>query len=340
VNKTFNIIIILLIIQLIHQNLLIFCQNSKLLSFFEYSAVLDIFEEKRIMLKSMTGFGKAIKEYKEKKITVEIKSLNSKQSDINIKLPVHFREKELLLRNEINQNLNRGKIDLSVWIDGSENGKNIQFNEPLILEYYRQLDKISKKLGRTLDDEQVLHMIMRLPDVLKTETQTVDENEWDVIFETVQEALVQLNQFRLQEGNVLEQDFIMRIDIISNLLTKIEPFENERIIKIRERINQNLQETIETKQIDNNRLEQEIILYVEKLDITEEKIRLKNHCSYFIETMQKEEFAGKKLGFIVQEIGREINTIGSKANHVEIQKVVVQMKDELEKIKEQLLNIL
>jgi uncharacterized protein (TIGR00255 family) len=311
-----------------------------LLSFFEYSAVLDIFEEKRIMLKSMTGFGKAIKEYKEKKITIEIKSLNSKQSDINIKLPVHFREKELFLRNEINQCLNRGKIDLSVWIDGSENGKNIQFNEPLILEYYRQLDKISKKLGRTLDDEQVLHMIMRLPDVLKTETQTVDENEWDVIFATVQEALVQLNQFRVQEGNVLEQDFIMRIDIISNLLTKIEPFENERIIKIRERINQNLQETIETKQIDNNRLEQEIILYVEKLDITEEKIRLKNHCSYFIETMQKEEFAGKKLGFIAQEIGREINTIGSKANHVEIQKVVVQMKDELEKIKEQLLNIL
>jgi uncharacterized protein (TIGR00255 family) len=292
------------------------------------------------MLKSMTGFGKATKEIKEKKITVEIKSLNSKQSDINIKLPVQFREKELIIRNEINQSLNRGKIDLTVWLDGMENGKNIQFNETLILDYYNQLDKISRKIGRNIDDEQILQLIMRLPDVLKTENQTVDEAEWNAILSTIKDALVLLDQFRIQEGTILEQDFVKRIGLICNLLKEIQPFENERIDKIRERINQNLKETLDTKQIDANRFEQEIILYLEKLDITEEKIRLQNHCDYFLETMKSEEFAGKKLGFIAQEIGREINTIGSKANQVDIQKIVVQMKDELEKIKEQLLNIL
>ncbi len=288
----------------------------------------------------MTGFGKATNEYLEKKITVEIKSLNSKQSDISTRIPVQYREKELLIRNEVYQKLNRGKIDVSIWVEGSENDKNIQLNEGLILDYYNQLEKISKKIGRSLDNEQVLQLIMRLPDVMKAELKELDENEWNSIFQTVQNALIELDIFRTQEGNVLEKDFYNRIEIINHLLSEIEPFENERIVKIRERINQNLNEYIESKQIDNNRLEQEIILYIEKLDITEEKVRLKNHCSYFIMTMEKEEYAGKKLGFIVQEIGREINTIGSKANHVEIQKIVVQMKDELEKIKEQLLNIL
>jgi uncharacterized protein (TIGR00255 family) len=292
------------------------------------------------MVKSMTGFGKATSEFQQKTIIVEVKSLNSKQSDINIKVPVQFREKELALKNEINQKLNRGKIDLTVWLDGSENEKNIQLNEGLILDYYAQLDKIYQKIGRSIDNEQIMQIIMRLPDVLKTESQTVDENEWAVILLTAQEALNQLDEFRLQEGKVLEQDFIKRIELIGQLLLGIKPFEDERVQKIRERINQNLKETIETNQVDQNRLEQEIILYIEKLDITEEKVRLKNHCSYFLDTMKDEEMAGKKLGFIAQEIGREINTIGSKANHVEIQKIVVQMKDELEKIKEQLLNIL
>jgi uncharacterized protein (TIGR00255 family) len=292
------------------------------------------------MVKSMTGFGKATREYQQKKIIVEVKSLNSKQSDINIKVPAQFREKELALKNEINQKLNRGKIDLTVWLDGSENGKNIQLNEGLIMDYYAQLEKICHKMGRSIDNEQLMQIIMRLPDVLKTESQTVDEDEWAIIVLTAQEALNQLDEFRVQEGKVLEQDFIKRIEIIGQLLLEIKPFEDERVQKIRERINQNLKETIETNQVDQNRLEQEIILYIEKLDITEEKVRLKNHCSYFLDTMKDEEMAGKKLGFIAQEIGREINTIGSKANHVEIQKIVVQMKDELEKIKEQLLNIL
>ena len=292
------------------------------------------------MIKSMTGYGKATREFELKKIVVEIKSLNSKLSDINVKLPVQFREKELALRNEINLKLNRGKIDLNIWIDGTENDKNIQLNEGLILDYYKQFEKLYRKVGRNIDDEQIMHVIMRLPDVLKNEAQIVDEKEWSVLMSAVQDALQQLELFRIQEGKVLKEDFILRVDSIIKLLTEIAPFESERIVKIRERINQNLRETIETNQVDQNRLEQEIILYLEKLDITEEKVRLKNHCDYFIDTMNNEEFAGKKLGFITQEIGREINTIGSKANHVEIQKIVVQMKDELEKIKEQVLNIL
>jgi uncharacterized protein (TIGR00255 family) len=292
------------------------------------------------MIKSMTGFGKATKEFGEKKVTVEIKSLNSKQSDINIKLPAQYREKELILRNEINQWLNRGKIDLSIWVEGNDNEKNIQLNEALILDYYHQLDKICRQLGRPIQNEDILQTIMRLPEVVKTELKELDENEWNSIYTTVKAALQELNIFRIQEGKALESDFFKRIDLITGLLELIVPYENERITKIRERIVQNLKETIESNQIDQNRFEQEIILYLEKLDITEEKLRLKNHCNYFVETAKNEEYAGKKLGFIAQEIGREINTIGSKANHAEIQKIVVQMKDELEKIKEQLLNIL
>lgn len=292
------------------------------------------------MLKSMTGFGKSIFESDDKKITIEIKSLNSKQSDINIRIPQHYKEKELILRNEVNQFLNRGKIDVSVWIEGNDKEKIAHFNEDTIKDYYTQLLKVSKALGRNLNDEQVMQIIMRLPDVIKTEIREIDEEEWKAILKATREALSELNNFRIQEGKVLEKDFIKRIGRIETFLEQIKPFESERIDKIRERINQNLIENIDKAEIDENRFEQEIILYLEKFDITEEKVRLRNHCSYFLETMNKEELAGKKLGFISQEIGREINTIGSKANHVEIQKIVVQMKDELEKIKEQLLNIL
>jgi len=288
----------------------------------------------------MTGFGKATNEYKDKKLTVEIKSLNSKQSDVNVRMPQQYREKELVLRNEVIQKLNRGKIDLSIWIEGNDTDKTVQFNENLIKDYYIQLERVSKTIGQKLENEQVMQIIMRLPDVLKTETKELDENEWNAIFETMQTAIAQLDEFRVQEGKVLETDFIKRIDRIVNMLNQLKPFEKERIEKIRERINQNLAENIENVDIDKNRFEQEIIFYLEKFDITEEKVRLRNHTSYFIETIDNEEFAGKKLGFIAQEIGREINTIGSKANHVEIQMIVVQMKDELEKIKEQLLNIL
>ena len=288
----------------------------------------------------MTGFGKSTLETKDKKITVEIKSLNSKQSDINIRLPQHYKEKELILRNEINQCLNRGKIDVSVRFDGNDNDKTVQFNELLIKDYYQQLEKISKSIGRNLDDEQVLQLIMRLPDVFKTDIKDIDESEWLLTLDTTKQALAEVDKFRIQEGAVLEKDFIFRINKIEELLNEINPFEGERIEKIRDRINQNFIENMDKSSIDQNRFEQEIILYLEKFDITEEKVRLKHHCTYFLETMKNEDMAGRKLGFITQEIGREINTIGSKANHTQIQKIVVQMKDELEKIKEQLLNIL
>lgn len=292
------------------------------------------------MLKSMTGFGKASTEYQDKKITIEIKSLNSKQCDINVRTPQQYREKELVLRNEIQQKLNRGKVDLSIWVDGGDSDKNVQFNESLIKEYYQQLEKTSKLINQPLENEQVMQIIMRLPDVLKTELKELDDEEWKVILQTTDAAIKQLNEFRVQEGKVLENDFKKRIERIVDALNQIKPFEKERIEKIRERINQNLNEFIENQDVDKNRFEQEIIFYLEKFDITEEKVRLRNHTAYFLETIEKEEQAGKKLGFISQEIGREINTIGSKANHAEIQKIVVQMKDELEKIKEQLLNIL
>jgi len=292
------------------------------------------------MLKSMTGFGKASKEYTDKKITIEIKSLNSKQSDVNIRMPLQYKEKELVLRNELIQKLNRGKIDLSVWIEGGENDKTIQFNEKLIKDYYSQLENISKLINQPIENEQVMQIIMRMPDVLKTELKELDENEWAVIHKTTLEAIAQLDDFRIQEGKVLEKDFKKRIERIIARLNEIKPYEKERVEKIRERINQNLNEYIENQDVDKNRFEQEIIFYLEKFDITEEKVRLRNHTAYFIETLDKENLAGKKLGFITQEIGREINTVGSKANHAEIQKIVVQMKDELEKIKEQLLNIL
>jgi len=288
----------------------------------------------------MTGFGKATVEAFDKKVTIEIKSLNSKQCDINIRLPQHYKEKELIIRNEINQVLNRGKIDVSIWFDGNEGEKTVQFNENLIIAYYKQLDRISKSIGRNLDNEQVLQLIFRLPDIFKNDTKEIDDAEWNIVLDTTRKALLEVDKFRIQEGKMLESDFIYRISKISDLLKSIEPFENERIEKIRERISQNFTENIDKVNVDQNRFEQEIIFYLEKLDITEEKVRLGHHCKYFIDTMKNEEMAGRKLGFITQEIGREINTIGSKANHTEIQKIVVQMKDELEKIKEQLLNIL
>ncbi|MBN1251541.1 MAG: YicC family protein [Bacteroidales bacterium] len=292
------------------------------------------------MLKSMTGFGKASYESENKKVTVEIKSLNSKQADIFIKLPSQYKEKELILRNELIKNLNRGKIELSVWIDKTESDKNLSLNKETIKSYYNQLIEISKSLNKNIHNENIFQTILQLPDVIKSENNEIDENEWQIIADTVNKALVEISIFRTQEGNVLEKDFFDRIKNIKNLLNDIEPFEINRIDKIKDRIKQTLDEHLKNIDTDNNRFEQELIYYIEKLDITEEKVRLANHCKYFIETMQNEENAGKKLGFIVQEIGREINTIGSKANSSEIQQIVVQMKDELEKIKEQVLNIL
>jgi len=280
----------------------------------------------------MTGFGKAVTEFDNKKITVEIKSLNSKQADINAKIPSLYKEKEMELRNSLSKTLGRGKIELVE--------KNMNLNQAIIKDYYQQLTEVAKSLNRNVDDEQILDIIMRLPDVLKAETKELDENEWAIIKQTINDAVTEIEKFRAQEGHVLETDFRLRIKTIERLLVQIEPFEKSRIDKVKDRIKQNFSENLKEVDADNNRFEQELIYYLEKLDITEEKVRLKNHCSYFIETMDETTSQGKKLGFIAQEIGREVNTIGSKANNSDIQKIVVQMKDELEKIKEQVLNVL
>ncbi len=293
----------------------------------------------RIMIKSMTGFGKATCELSGKKISIEIKSLNSKQLDVNMRLPNIYREKDLILRNEIANKLGRGKVDVGFYIDFLGNEKNTSINAHVIENYYNQLSPIADKLG-LIEKTDILRAIMPLPDTIKTEQAELDDEEWKIIAKTFSDALNCLNEFRSQEGQSLKNDIVSRIENIRNLSVKIEPYEKERIEKIRERILDQLNELKEKIKVDQNRFEQEMIFYLEKLDITEEKVRLANHLDYFLETISNETMVGKKLGFITQEIGREINTMGSKANHSEVQKLVIQMKDELEKIKEQNLNIL
>jgi len=291
------------------------------------------------MIKSMTGFGKAICELPGKKISIEIKSLNSKQLDVSMRLPNIYREKDLILRNEIANKLGRGKVDVGFYIDFLGNEKVTSINAQVIENYFNQLNPIADKLGLN-DKTDLLRAIMPLPDTIKTEQAELDEEEWKSIAETFTQALSCLDDFRIQEGQTLKNEIVSRIENIRSLSQKIEPFEKERIDKIRERILDQLNELKDKIKVDENRFEQEMIFYLEKLDITEEKVRLANHLDYFLETIENEELVGKKLGFIAQEIGREINTLGSKANHSEVQKMVIQMKDELEKIKEQNLNIL
>ena len=287
----------------------------------------------------MTGFGKATCELPGKKISIEIKSLNSKQLDVSMRLPNIYREKDLVLRNEIANKLGRGKVDVGFYIDFLGNEKNTSINAQVIENYFNQLSPIADKLGLN-DKTDILRAIMPLPDTIKTEQAELDEEEWKKIAETFSEALNCLNEFRNQEGQSLKNDITSRIENIRSLSLQVEPYEKERIEKIRERILDQLNELKEKIKVDQNRFEQEMIFYLEKLDITEEKVRLANHLDYFLETIANEQMVGKKLGFITQEIGREINTLGSKANHSEVQKLVIQMKDELEKIKEQNLNIL
>ncbi|MCW3785406.1 YicC/YloC family endoribonuclease [Plebeiibacterium sediminum] len=291
------------------------------------------------MIKSMTGFGKATCELPGKKISIEIKSLNSKQLDVSMRLPNIYREKDLILRNEIATKLGRGKVDVGFYIDFLGNEKNTSINAHVIENYFNQLSPIADKLG-LIDKTDILRAIMPLPDTIKTEQAELDDEEWKKIAKTFSEALNCLNEFRTQEGQTLKNDITSRIENIRSLSLQVEPYEKERIEKIRERILDQLNELKEKIKVDQNRFEQEMIFYLEKLDITEEKVRLANHLDYFLETIANEEMVGKKLGFITQEIGREINTLGSKANHSEVQKLVIQMKDELEKIKEQNLNIL
>jgi len=287
----------------------------------------------------MTGYGKAECELALKKITIEVKSLNSKQLDLNTRTPGVYREKEIEIRREISDKLIRGKVDFSLYSESLGVESNSAINNQMVKSYFAQLSELSNELGLPVN-EHILPIIMQLPDVVKTTRDEPDENEWKIVIATIREALTALDNFRLQEGLSLRKDIITNLNIITTLLEQIAPYELERTAKVKERILDGLKELASPEGVDHNRLEQEMIFYLEKLDINEEKVRLGHHCSYFIETLELDEPVGKKLGFIAQEIGREINTLGSKANHTEMQKLVIGMKDALEKIKEQLLNAL
>jgi uncharacterized protein (TIGR00255 family) len=287
----------------------------------------------------MTGYGKSVAELKGKKISIEIKSLNSKQLDLNLRLPWLYKEKESEIRNLLSQKLDRGKIDLTINFDVLDNDTIPVINKTVVKNYFNQLKEISGELGINSDD-QLFSTIMRLPDALSSEKPELSEDEWRTVKEKLSESVEQLDHYRAEEGKSLEADLIRCTGKILNFLVEIEKFEKGRIEKIREKLNSLLNENISPENIDKNRFEQELIYYLEKLDINEEKVRLKKHCEYFLEKIATEPPNGKILGFISQEIGREINTIGSKANDASIQKLVVMMKDELEKIKEQSLNVL
>lgn len=291
------------------------------------------------MIKSMTGYGKAEMEVNNKKITIEIKSLNSKQIDINTRTPALYREKDIEIRKVISDRLVRGKVDFNIYVENLGEESNSKINEPILKGYYQHLQKISEDLGLPVD-HSTLHAAMRLPDVVKTEYETLDEKEWDVIYKNILAAIDDIESFRVKEGLALEADITSNVKSIHSLLKEIEPFEKQRIETLKSRFSDNLETLRTSGNVDENRFEQELIFYLEKLDINEEKVRLTNHCEYFYETAASAESSGKKLGFISQEIGREINTIGSKANESNIQRIVVQMKDHLERVKEQLLNVL
>jgi len=291
------------------------------------------------MIKSMTGFGKSFIELAGTKITIEIKSLNCKQTELNLRIFGKYKSKESEIRTELTKKLERGRIEFTLTTENSNVSTNFYVNKNRVLKYYNEIELLAKEMKQPLPAD-IISTILRMPDSLINENTDIEEEEWKMVFPVIKESIDDLNNFRIYEGKILEKDIKNRIDSIVNLLSSIDKFEKERITAIKNRINKNLSEFFEIAKIDRNRFEQELIYYLEKIDITEEKVRLKKHCDFFYETMADKESNGKKLGFIAQEIGREINTIGSKANDVSIQKIVVQMKDELEKIKEQLLNIL
>lgn len=290
----------------------------------------------------MTGYGKAVAEIPGRKLTVEVKSLNSKQTDVNARIPNFLREKELEIRNMATQALERGKIDLYITVELSSEASPVSLNRELALRYHKELKALQKELREDCPDG-LLPMILKMPDVLQQEKEEIAPADWGVILSTVRNALTLTDEFRLKEGAILEADIRNRIGLINGYLNTVEPFETKRL----EALRGNLVKAFEKYgqgdnglKADPNRLEQELIYYLEKIDFTEEKVRLAKHCDHFLEVMRDETSQGKKLGFIAQEIGREVNTLGSKANDADIQKLVVQMKDELEKVKEQLMNIL
>ena len=291
------------------------------------------------MIQSMTGYGKAVVAYEEKKIHVEVKSLNSKQLDLNTRIAPLYREKEMEMRQMVAEALIRGKVDMSVWIEKDMVADPTPINAALVENYYQQIKDISVKTGIPVPEDW-FYTLLRMPDVLtKTEVEELEDAEWEAVRGAVQEALKNLVDFRIQEGAALQKKFSEKIDNIERLLGEIEPYETSRVEKIKARIIDGLQQ-IPGVDYDKNRLEQELIYYIEKLDISEEKQRLTNHLKYFRDTMAEEAGQGKKLGFIAQEMGREINTTGSKSNQAEMQNIVVKMKDELEQIKEQVLNVM
>jgi uncharacterized protein (TIGR00255 family) len=282
----------------------------------------------------MTGFGKATLQLPTKKISVEIKSLNSKGLDLNTRMPSVFREMELGLRNQLSQRLERGKIDFSLYVEVTGEDTSSKLNVPIIKGYISQM----KAILPNADETELMKMAVRMPDALKTERDEIDENEWKQIQTVIDDALENIAQFRKDEGVSLEKEFLHRIANIMTMMNNAVSYDAERVQTVKTRLRTALDELKEN--VDENRFEQELIFYLEKYDITEEKVRLENHLNYFIETLAGTEANGRKLGFITQEMGREINTMGSKSNHSEMQKLVVMMKDELEKIKEQVLNVL
>lgn len=292
------------------------------------------------MIQSMTGYGKATATFGDKKINVEIKSLNSKALDLSTRIAPLYREKEMEIRNMVSKSLERGKVDFSLWVEKEASTAAAQINIALAQSYDQQMKTLADALGYIYPQEDYMATLLRMPDIMsKDEAQELTKEEWEAARSVVEAAIAQLTDFRKQEGAALEKKFNEKLDNIERLLISIEPYETERVTRIRERITDALEKTISVD-YDKNRLEQELIYYIEKLDINEEKQRLANHLKYFRETMAGGHGQGKKLGFIAQEMGREINTTGSKSNHAEMQNIVVQMKDELEQIKEQVLNVM
>ncbi|WP_251968334.1 YicC/YloC family endoribonuclease [Parabacteroides sp. AD58] len=291
------------------------------------------------MIQSMTGFGKVTAELPTKKVTVEIKALNSKQLDLSTRIPSIYKEKEMQIRSRLLQTLERGKVDFAIYIEYIGKEASSQINQEAVMSYFAQLKELSDKLGISAPSSwDELQLVLRMPDVIKTDPVEVDEDEWNVVKQAIDEAIQHLCDFRIQEGAMLQKLFTQKVSNIAALLNDVEPYEKERIEKIKGRILDNLEKL--AVDYDKNRFEQEMIYYIEKLDVNEEKNRLDNHLKYFLETMETGHGQGKKLGFIAQEMGREINTLGSKSNHADMQKIVVRMKDELEQIKEQVLNVL
>jgi uncharacterized protein (TIGR00255 family) len=286
------------------------------------------------MILSMTGFGKASLQLSTKKITVEVKSLNSKGLDLNTRMPSVYRENELALRNLLAQKLERGKVDFSLYVEVTGEDTSSKINAPIVKAYMAQL----KTILPNADDTELMKMAIRMPDTMKTEREEIDENEWKQIQIVIDEAIENMLSFRKSEGASLEKEFTLRIENIRNYMNQALVLDPERVNNIKERLQTAIDEL--KVNVDTNRFEQELIYYLEKLDITEEKVRLTNHLDYFLQTLNGSEANGRKLGFITQEMGREINTMGSKSNHAGMQKLVVMMKDELEKIKEQVLNVL